>query len=342
MSEELTLSRPTEAGTLALAQMPEEEFEQRLATLKLGRARISRIKKELMTEEMHYGTIPGTPKPTLYKPGAEVLCDVFGLRPDFKEAIEYGDNETSPAVRVVMRCELHLGNLDGPVVAVGVGSANSWERGHRYRRGERACPKCAVIGSIIKGREEYGCGWLCWKKRGGCGAKFKIDDPEITQQAIGDVDNPDPHDLENTLLKMAKKRAHVDAALTGTASSGLFTQDAEDLAAPEEPRQEALRQEQRKAQKPEPQKQPQTSEPLRCRAPNEAEFSSPAALAAECKRLVGGGVGKARELFAELTGRDTAKSMNGSKAQEGWFKLENHPQYGRPQEEKEIPDDGIF
>jgi hypothetical protein len=39
------------------------------------------------------------------------------------------------------------------------------------------------------------------------------------------VDNPDPYDLENTLVKMSKKRAHLDAALTGTASSDLFTQD---------------------------------------------------------------------------------------------------------------------
>lgn len=39
----------------------------------------------------------------------------------------------------------------------------------------------------------------------------------------------DPHAVINTLLKMAKKRAIVDAVLTATRSSGVFTQDIEDL-----------------------------------------------------------------------------------------------------------------
>jgi hypothetical protein len=124
-----------------------------------------------------------------------------------------------------MRCELHLGDIAGPVVAVGYGSANSWERKHRYRRGERVCPKCGLVGQVIKGKEEYGGGWLCWKSKGGCGAKWPDGAPEIEGQQVGDVENPDPYDLENTLVKMAKKRAHIDAALTGTASSDLFTQD---------------------------------------------------------------------------------------------------------------------
>jgi len=34
----------------------------------------------------------------------------------------------------------------------------------------------------------------------------------------------------NTVLKMAKKRAYVDAILTATHASGIFTQDMEDIA----------------------------------------------------------------------------------------------------------------
>ena len=37
----------------------------------------------------------------------------------------------------------------------------------------------------------------------------------------------------NTILKMAKKRAHVDAVLTGLGASNVFTQDLEDMEAPE-------------------------------------------------------------------------------------------------------------
>jgi hypothetical protein len=84
------------------------------------------------------------------------------------------------------------------------------------------------VGQVIKGKEEYGGGWLCWKSKGGCGAKWPDGAPEIEGQQVGDVENPDPYDLENTLVKMAKKRAHIDAALTGTASSDLFTQDLEE------------------------------------------------------------------------------------------------------------------
>jgi hypothetical protein len=38
----------------------------------------------------------------------------------------------------------------------------------------------------------------------------------------------EPEDVDNTILKMAKKRALIDAVLTVTAASDIFTQDAED------------------------------------------------------------------------------------------------------------------
>jgi ssDNA-binding Zn-finger/Zn-ribbon topoisomerase 1 len=216
------------AGTLAMAVMPDEEFGQRLAALKKGAERIRTIKRELMTEGSHYGTIPGTDKPTLLKPGAEVLCSIYGLRPDFVPTVEYGDGHASPPIRVTMRCELHLGDMSGPVVAVGYGAANSWERKHRWRRGERACPECGSVGTVIRGKADFGGGWLCWAKKGGCGVKWATGAPEIEGQAVSDIENTDQHDLENTLVKMAKKRAFLDATLTGTASSDLFTQDLEE------------------------------------------------------------------------------------------------------------------
>ena len=51
------------------------------------------------------------------------------------------------------------------------------------------------------------------------------------------VENPDIADTYNTVLKMAKKRSHVDAILTATAASDIFTQDLEDM-----PREEAQEQ----------------------------------------------------------------------------------------------------
>ena len=45
------------------------------------------------------------------------------------------------------------------------------------------------------------------------------------------VENDNPADCYNTVLKMAKKRALVDAVLTATAASDIFTQDLEDISA---------------------------------------------------------------------------------------------------------------
>jgi hypothetical protein len=151
---------------------------------------------------------------------------------DFHPVRTIGDGETAPHLSYLTRCDLHLGSLDGPVIAVGYGAANSWERKHRYRRGERTCPACGKVGTIIKGKAEYGGGWLCWKKKDGCDAKWNDGAPEIEQQTVGDVENPDPFDLDVVLAKMAEKRAHVDATLRATNASRLFTQDVEDLARP--------------------------------------------------------------------------------------------------------------
>jgi hypothetical protein len=36
-----------------------------------------------------------------------------------------------------------------------------------------ACPKCGKVRPVIKGKEEYGGGWVCFKKKGGCGATWQ-------------------------------------------------------------------------------------------------------------------------------------------------------------------------
>lgn len=216
------------AGTFALASMSDTEFTTRLAALRKGRDRVAAIQRELMDKDVDFGTIPGTPKPTLLKPGAEKICDIYSLRADFHPERLVGDNVTAPALAYQTRCELHLGSLEGPVVAVGYGSANSWERKHRYRKAERACPECGVVGALLRSKQGKA-EWFCWAKKGGCGKTFALNDARVTEQPLGEVENPDPWDLDTTLLKMAEKRAHVDATLRGTATSGLFTQDVEDL-----------------------------------------------------------------------------------------------------------------
>jgi hypothetical protein len=47
------------------------------------------------------------------------------------------------------------------------------------------CPKCGKTGTIIKGREEYGGGFLCFAKKGGCGAKFEKAPPFKGTEGVG-------------------------------------------------------------------------------------------------------------------------------------------------------------
>lgn len=214
-----------EAGTLALALMSDGEFNARLEALKKGQQRMAEIQKSLMVEDVDYGTIPGTDKPTLLKPGAEKLNNFYGYAADFFPSRTEGDGKVAPHLSYQTRCDIHLGSLDGPVVAVGYGSANSWEKKHRYRSPQRACPDCGVVGAITRSTREPE--WFCWRKKGGCGATYPLDEPRIIGQ-VGDRENPDPHELDNTLLKMSEKRSYIDGTLRATASSGLFTQDMDD------------------------------------------------------------------------------------------------------------------
>ena len=48
----------------------------------------------------------------------------------------------------------------------------------------KVCPECGSQ-SVIKNKAEYGGGWRCWPKQGGCGAKFDDDDQRITGNPNG-------------------------------------------------------------------------------------------------------------------------------------------------------------
>jgi hypothetical protein len=177
-----------------------------------------------MHEGEHYGKIPGCgDKPALLKAGAEKLGLMFRLAPAF-EVIPADLPNGHREYRVT--CTLtHI--QTGDVWGQGVGSCSSMESKYRYRPSTRKCPACGVE-AIIKGKAEYGGGWVCFKKKGGCGAKYSDNAMEIVNQPEGRTENPDIADTYNTILKMAKKRAHVDAIITATGASDIFTQDIEE------------------------------------------------------------------------------------------------------------------
>lgn len=179
--------------------------------------------KRAMRNDEHYGVIPGTNKPTLLKPGAEKLCLLFRLAPTYIKAETWHDNGHYTAS---ITCRLiHI--TTGDLVAEGEGLCSTMEAKYAWRNDQRKCPSCGKP-AIIKGKAEYGGGWLCFKRKDGCGAKFGDNDPQIVNQSVGKIPNPDLADTYNTVLKMACKRALVAAVLNGTAASDIFTQDIEE------------------------------------------------------------------------------------------------------------------
>jgi hypothetical protein len=205
---------------------------------------ITEFVSRVLRRDVDYGMIPGTDKLTLLKPGAEKLTTFFGLSTRFQVIERIEDwtgalHDGEPFFYYLYRCQLYRGDL---LVAEADASCNSRETKYRYREAQRVCPACQQA-AIIKGREEYGGGWICFKKKGGCGAKFNNGDAAIESQQTGRIFNPDIADQVNTIQKMSQKRALVAATLLAVNASEFFTQDVEDMvtiptsAAPVEPRE---------------------------------------------------------------------------------------------------------
>lgn len=181
---------------------------------------IQQAMKVAMRDGEHFGVIPGTDKPTLLKPGAEKLCLLFRLDPEYESTEKWdGDHYTVTAM-----CRLfHIPT--GNRVASGQGMCSTKESKYAWRTAQQTCPEC---GAATIYRSKHKPEFYCWKKKGGCGATFPLDDGRISSQQTGRVANENLPDTYNTVLKMACKRALVAAVLNGTAASDIFTQDLDD------------------------------------------------------------------------------------------------------------------
>lgn len=156
------------------------------------------VMRAVMKPELHYGKIPGTDKPTLFQPGADVLCMTFRIAPEF--AIE--DLSTADVVRYRVTCR-GVHQLSGVTLGSCVGEASSGEEKYKWRRAvhdkefENTPPALRRI--------KYGKSWETKQIR------------------------TEPADVANTVLKMAEKRAKIGMVLNVTAASDMFGQDLEDL-----------------------------------------------------------------------------------------------------------------
>lgn len=213
----------------ALAPREQAELEERSVDQVRNQViKIQELMKSLLKEDQHYGTIPGTKKPTLLKPGAEKICFTFRLIPKFK--ITRYDMENGHREYEIV-CDLH-NSQSGVFLGQGVGSCSTMESKYRWRKSGRVCPNCgeeAIRRSNYPDKSTGAKGWYCNENAGGCNGKYSYNDPRIEEQQTERRENPDIADQYNTALKMAKKRAHIDATITATAASDVFAQDADDF-----------------------------------------------------------------------------------------------------------------
>lgn len=159
------------------------------------------VVRSCLKEGHDFGTIPGCgDKPTLLQPGAQKILMLFGLTSEF-EILEQIQNYEKGFFAFTVRCVL---KRDNRVITEGLGHANSMESKYRWRWGYKKDIPADVDPQTLATRPA------------GSTTQFRIP-------------NDDPYTLVNTLLKIARKRAVVNAALTVGSLSDLFTQDVEDI-----------------------------------------------------------------------------------------------------------------
>lgn len=156
------------------------------------------VVQKTLKKDQDYGEIPGTNKPTLLKPGGEKICMLFGLNPEY-EFLQTTEDYDKEFFSYNIRCTLFR---SGQPVAQGVGSCNSKEKKYRYINVDQ------IPENYVGPSEEI------VTKHGT--TKYKINNSDICS-------------LVNTILKMAKKRAFIDAILQVASLSEVFTQDLEDM-----------------------------------------------------------------------------------------------------------------
>lgn len=215
-NQAVTTYQPAGAGAVGQA-MSVNELKENLSFIK-------KVMVEVMKEGADYGKIPGCgDKPGLFQPGAQKLLMTFQLTDHVKkeEIRDLGNYHREYAFIITVRSKTGR-EWDG------VGTCSTLEAKYRYRGGARKCPKCGKE-TIIKGKKEYGGGWLCFTKKGGCGEKWEDGAKEIEGQTTEKVENENPADYWNTVRKMGFKRALVHASINATNTSELWSQDLEDL-----------------------------------------------------------------------------------------------------------------
>ena len=157
---------------------------------------VQEVMRAVMKPDIHYGVIPGTDKPTLYKQGAEVLCMAFRV----SDTYSVEDLSTADMVRYRVTCT-GSHQMTGTVLGTGMGEASSGEEKYKWRK--------------------------AWDD------EFEATPENLRRVKMGKYKTKqvrtEPADLANTILKMANKRAKIAMTINVTACGDMFGQDLEDM-----------------------------------------------------------------------------------------------------------------
>jgi len=187
---------------ISLALPNEEQFRQDIQAIN----RFQQVVHANMVKGQDYGVIPGTQKPTLLKPGAEKIAKLLGLADQY-EILEKEENWDKPFFHYLVSCKL-MSVVSGIVISEGLGECNSMESKYRWR--------WVFPSDVPQGMERDKLATREINTKRGRTKQYRLENEDIYSQV-------------NTILKMSKKRALVDAALSAGRLSNVFTQDVEDL-----------------------------------------------------------------------------------------------------------------
>lgn len=177
-------------------------------TAKQNRRLLKEFVNSQMQNDRDFGVIPGTPKPSLFQPGAQKLAKLFNLTMKKELVDKVIDRDANFAMFIYRTTVFH--GPSGLLISQCEGSCNSQEK--KYR--ERAVYKWITV----NGHKEK---------------KFE----RMEETPI--------FDILNTLQKMAQKRSMVGAVIEAVGASDFYTQDVDEPADAEAlgigPRQEPRR-----------------------------------------------------------------------------------------------------
>lgn len=187
--------------TLSIVETSPDYVKKQIEKIRL----LQKTIQEVLVEDVDYGKIPGCgDKPTLFKSGAEKVLITFSLQSTY-DIVQCTENfEGKGFFSYTVKSYIWA---NGVKITEGLGHCNSKESKFAYKwvTAKKLPPE--LDPELLPRRE----------KEGQYGKYFEYRIEE------------DANSKANTILKMAKKRAQVDAVLTVANLSELFTQDFDDL-----------------------------------------------------------------------------------------------------------------